>query len=282
MRPGQPSRTMVNTAVQRAAHQVFDEHPLILVDPIAVGLVPEASEERIRASAIELQSMKVNRASMALRNRFAEDRLAVAVQRGVRQYVIAAAGLDTFPWRQPAWANKLRIFFADLPHSLSWARAQFCAHDLHKPANTTFVPIDLETKQPGCDLVRFGLVPYEPVFVSALGIVQFLTSDSIDALLSFVASSPAGSEIVLSCHPSPESLAGAARTGIAASIERGTELGEPWLTLTSPAEMIERLRRAGFRTIEHLSAEAAQERYFAGRKDGLKASAGLNMIAAGV
>ena len=47
MLPGQPSRTLLRSAIRRAAHQLLDD-PLILNDPIVVGLVPEASEQAIR------------------------------------------------------------------------------------------------------------------------------------------------------------------------------------------------------------------------------------------
>ena len=41
---GQPSQTMLQTALLRAAHQVLDA-PRIFEDPIAVDLVPEASRD---------------------------------------------------------------------------------------------------------------------------------------------------------------------------------------------------------------------------------------------
>ena len=46
MSAGQPSQTMVQAAVLRAAHQLLDE-PRIFDDPIAVDLVPEASRDAI-------------------------------------------------------------------------------------------------------------------------------------------------------------------------------------------------------------------------------------------
>jgi O-methyltransferase involved in polyketide biosynthesis len=49
MIPGQPSRTLLTPAVARAAHQLFDA-PLILDDPLAIGLVPETSREAILGS----------------------------------------------------------------------------------------------------------------------------------------------------------------------------------------------------------------------------------------
>ena len=112
MLPGQPSQTMLRTATLRAAHQVLDR-PLILHDPIAVGLVPNSSEQAVLATLDQHLNPVALRLHFALRSRFAEDRLAEAATRNVRQYVIVGSGLDTFPWRQPDYARHLKIFAAD-------------------------------------------------------------------------------------------------------------------------------------------------------------------------
>lgn len=43
------SETAMATALFRAAHQLLDERPLLLDDPVAVGLIPNASERALRA-----------------------------------------------------------------------------------------------------------------------------------------------------------------------------------------------------------------------------------------
>src|SRR5262245_40975847 len=123
MLPGQPSQTLLVPTVARAAHQVLDV-PLILNDPIAVGLVPEVSREAILEAVEEHRAAPaiLFRSLFTLRSRFAEDRLAAAVARGVRQYVMLGAGLETFPWRQPDFAHDLHVFFSDHPSTLTWAR----------------------------------------------------------------------------------------------------------------------------------------------------------------
>src|SRR5262245_30204696 len=106
MERAQASRTIWRPALLRAAHQILDEEPKILVDRISVGLVPESTEHAIRAQADTLREPPVQlvRSAFLLRARFAEDELADAVRRGARQYVILGAGLDTFALRQPAFA----------------------------------------------------------------------------------------------------------------------------------------------------------------------------------
>src|SRR5262245_18369494 len=104
MFPGRPSQTMLRTATLRAAHQLLDKPP-ILHDPIAVGLVPKSSEQAVLATLDECLDTGALRLYLALRSRFAEHRLAEAVPRDVRQYVIVGAGLVTFPWRQPEYSR---------------------------------------------------------------------------------------------------------------------------------------------------------------------------------
>jgi len=279
--PSEPSRTMVQTAIVRAAHQVLDR-PLILEDPLAVGLVPEASEQAILATETDHRSVANTRrrAAVVLRSRFAEDRLADAVERGVSQYVIAAAGLDTFPWRQPDFARKIHIYFADLPGSLIWVRARLRQRGLSQPSNLTFVPVDLERRDIGCQLVKFGFDPRAPTFCSALGIVQFLTAGAVDALLQFAAEARHQSEIVLSFTPPDDELGPKEIAGLKLSLERGENFGERWLTRLRAAELVERFERFGFRKIVHLTPEMAQQRYFGDRTDALSAPRTGQVIAA--
>jgi len=91
----------------RAAHQLIDGQPKILDDPISIGLVEEATPERIAARRAALLSPKlmVPRAAVVLRSRYAEDLLAQAAGRRVTQFVVLGAGLDTFAYRQPAFAR---------------------------------------------------------------------------------------------------------------------------------------------------------------------------------
>jgi hypothetical protein len=45
--------------------------------------------------------------------------------------------------------------------------------------------------------------------------------------------------------------------------------GTPFISFFTPPALLDLARAAGFRTVEHVSAEALGERYFAGRIDGL-------------
>jgi methyltransferase (TIGR00027 family) len=280
---GQPSQTMVQTALLRAAHQLLDE-PRIFDDPIAVDLVPEASRDAILRAEPKYRTplLSGRRAHVVLRSRFAEDRLAAAAVRDVRQYVIAAAGLDTFPWRQPGFARQMRIFVADVPESLAVLQDCVRRRGLPQPANLAYVPLDLEHKEPLEPLVAAGFDPRLPTFCSALGIVQFLTLEAVDALLRFAAGRAKGSEIVLSFTPPDDELDERSLRRVRESEVRTQDYGEPWLTRLRPSQLTARLRLLGFSDIELLTPDLANQRYFHGRSDGLASTPSGQVMAAAV
>jgi methyltransferase (TIGR00027 family) len=277
----QPSRTLLGPAIRRAAHQLLDA-PLIFDDPIAVGLVPEASEELIRSHEAEHQTKEsvLLRSLFALRSRFAEDRLRNATGRGVLQYVIVGAGLDTFPWRQPASAQRMTIFLADHASSLAWTEARFRERGFSLPSNLIFVPLDLEQDNVETTLAAHGFNRHAQAFLSVLGVTQYLGRSSVETLLRFAASLEAGSEIVFTFVPNEDELDGLDREFASASANRTARLGEPWKTRFAATELSAILRRIGFADFFHLTPELAEQTYFRDRQDELHAPGWEQLIAA--
>lgn len=283
MLPGQPSRSMVRTAMRRAAHQLLDQ-PRIFHDPVAVGLVPEASENAILGAVEEHRAPlpTLLRALFAFRSRFAEDRLAQAVLRGVRQYVVVGAGLDTFAWRQPAFARDLRIFYVDHPCSLDWTTAQFRLCGLTPPPNLSFVAADLEAQELDARLYEGGFEREIGTFCSMLGVTQYLSRDAVEAHFRFAASLPTQSEIVFSFAPPDDELEGDQLAAAVHSVTLTEAMGEPWITRMRPTEAFDFLTRLGFGEVFHLTPKRANQRYFAGRDDMLRAPHLEQLIAATV
>jgi methyltransferase (TIGR00027 family) len=283
MLAGQPSQSMVRTAMRRAAHQLLDR-PLIFEDPVAVGLVPEASQDAILAAAGEHRASvsTLIRALFAVRSRFAEDRLAQAASRGVRQYVIVGAGLDTFAWRQPAFARAMQVYYVDHPSSLAWTMEQFGRRGLSTPPNLSFVPVDLEAQDLAAQLDEHGLARDVATFCSVLGVTQYLSHGAVLALFRFAASLPEQSEIVFSFTPPDDELEGDELTAAIDSAARTASTGEPWMTRLRPSEAFGLLAHLGFGEVFHLTPKRAQQRYFAGRDDGLRASTFEQLMAATV
>ena len=80
----EPSGTAIAVAMLRAAHQVLDDDPKILVDPLAIGLVPGSREEELRANAETLQTpyLRAIRAILVMRSRYVEDVLREVIASG--------------------------------------------------------------------------------------------------------------------------------------------------------------------------------------------------------
>ena len=106
------SETALGVAVLRAVHQMMDGEPKILNDPVIVQMLEEETRARIQThpELYQLPHRRALRSRVLIRSRFAEDQLAEAVTRGVKQFVLLGAGMDTFAYRQPDWANDLRIY----------------------------------------------------------------------------------------------------------------------------------------------------------------------------
>jgi methyltransferase (TIGR00027 family) len=191
-----PSTTALGVAWLRAAHQILDDEPRVLVDPVVVPLLGPRAETHVRAreAAYRTPGLSALRAHVVLRSRFTEDRLQRAVERGVRQYVLLGAGFDTFAYRQPEWARVLRIIEVDQPASQQAKRDRIEAAGIPVPSNLTFAAIDFERQTLRDGLVAHGVDLGAPAFVSCLGVLVYLTRAAVVDLFAFVASLPPGSE----------------------------------------------------------------------------------------
>ncbi|MGO8961209.1 MAG: class I SAM-dependent methyltransferase [Streptosporangiaceae bacterium] len=107
------------------------------------------------------------RAQVICRSRYAEDRLAEAVARGVRQYVLVGAGLDSFGYRS-ALADQVRVFEVDHRDTQDWKRAALAAARIDVPAGVTFAAA-LGTDSLTAALQASGFDFGQPAVVSWLG-----------------------------------------------------------------------------------------------------------------
>ena len=229
-------------------------------------LGPDA-ERAVRDEPGRFQSppARALRSHVVLRSRFAEDSLHDAVTRGATQYVLLGAGLDTFAYRQPAWARAIEIVEVDHPASQADKRERLGAAGIEIPGNVRYADIDFERETLAEGLLRSGIAFDQPTFFSWLGVTMYLTREAIDAVLKTVASFPRGSEIVLTFAQPP--APGDDMSSLAA---RAAHVGEPWISYFTPEELEAVLRGHGFPEVFFLIREEAFTRYYDGRQDGLE------------
>ena len=259
MEPGQASRTALAAARYRAAHQLL-EGGRVFTDPLATVLLG-ATRESLTGESAQQPAARGMRLFIAARSRFAEESLAAAVARGVRQYVLLGAGLDTFAHRNPFADAGLRVFEVDHPATQGWKRTRLAEAGLTPPASLTFAPVDFERQTPADGLAAAGFDAARPAFFAWLGVVIYLTREAVLETLRVIASLPAGSEVVFD-YGVPRSAYPAAQQDYHARRDaRMAALGEPWLTRFDPAEIAAELTALGFDELEDLSPREVARRF---------------------
>jgi methyltransferase (TIGR00027 family) len=133
MEEAQPSSTALGAAMFRAAHQLLDDPPKIFDDTFALRLcgcenetalrvqLDQVAAEIARRASIDFAQIALRhlRASVIVRSRYVEDELDRAIKRGVSQYVILGAGLDSFAYRRSDVAKVLRVLKSIIPRRKS-------------------------------------------------------------------------------------------------------------------------------------------------------------------
>lgn len=264
-----PDNTAVRTALWRALHVAIDAPPYVFEDE--VGLQLAAPDEGWRDRPDMSSFTRPFRASILARARFIEDLVEQRVARGVAQYVILGAGLDTFAQRRPEFASRLHVFEIDQPGPQVWKRQRLIDLGFGIPAFLRLVPVDFEVGDAWWErLTASGFDVGRPAIVASTGVSMYLTKDAIAATLRQVAALAPGSTLAMSFMLPIELTDPELRPGIERAMAGARASGTPFISFFAPAEMLALARAAGFREVQHVSAAALAERYFAGRTDGLR------------
>lgn len=277
MKSGQPSRTAYGVAKRRATHQLLDQRPLVLDDPIAVRILGPGTDTDIFADAGQHDHpfSRAMRAFMVGRSRYAEDNLHKAISNGVRQYIVLGAGLDTFAYRNPYPQEKLRVFEVDHPATQQWKREMLANAGIAVPASLTFAPVDFESQSLSDGLRESGFQFDQPAFCSWLGVTPYLTLEAFRATVRCIGKFPQGSGVSFEYSLERSSLGPREQMAYDFIAERVKAAGEPFQLAFSPAAMHEELTAAGFLRIEEALSEELNERYFKDRTDGLRLGSGV-------
>jgi methyltransferase (TIGR00027 family) len=239
---GQPSLTAFTAAAARAAHLIVDGDPPIFADTLAGAMLGDRAEDFIgyhRAHGTH-PVLAGARAQVTCRSRYAEDSLAGAARRGVGQYVVLGAGLDSFAYRSPL-AGQVRVFEIDHPATQDYKRRIRPA-----PDGLTFVPVDFTADSLRDGLDRAGFDAAGPAFVSWLGGTMYLDSSAVERTVSVLGGFAPGTELVAD-YMLPAGWRDAAGDTYADLIgQASAEQGEPWLSLFTPDTMAALLARHGF------------------------------------
>ena len=263
MEDGKVSTTALMMAAARAAHLIVDN---------TIGLLGDAADELIgphRAAGERAQFYANLRTIGVTRSRYTEDRLAEAVERGVAQYVILGAGLDSFAYRSP-FAGRVSVFEVDHPATQAWKRERLASAEIAVPGGVSFVPVDFQVDSLRPRLVNSGFDVERPAFVSWLGVTNYLSREAVTATLGAIGDLARPTELVVQYWLPAEMRDDLGRAHVELITATAAASGEPWLTFFSPTEMEELLNDCGFDVIEQVGQEQWIDASLWERSDDLK------------
>lgn len=265
-----PDGTAVRTALWRAMHRQVDPPPHVLEDEIGLKLAGPDDGWRDRPD-MDPQATRLFRASIVARARFIEDLVAEQAGRGVGQYVILGAGLDSFAQRRPEIASGLTVFEVDQPGHQAWKRQRLIELGFGVPEWLRFVAVDFEAGESWPRrLAEAGFDADLPAVVVSAGVSMYLTKEANAAALRQVASLATGSTFATTFILPLELADPDVRPGLEMAARGARAAGTPFISFFTPTEMQALAREAGFREVRHVSAASLALRYFAGRTDGLR------------
>lgn len=279
MREATPSSTAITVSLMRAVHTRTAPLPLI-DDPWGERLIPVAviaaigqalfnasSGEPGDAASIDVDALlraSPANANVVLRSRYTEDALQDALVRGVSQYVLIGAGMDSYALRVPAGAGHVQIFEVDHPATQTFKTQRIAECGLSLADSVHFLAADLSQQALGSVLQDSAFDATQPAFFSLLGVTMYLSPEDNRATMREIATCSApGSELVFSyldqaMFSAPPTEAGATFMDMQGQV---AAQGEPFVSGFDPESLGNNLEKLGLRLEEDLSDIDLIERY---------------------
>jgi methyltransferase (TIGR00027 family) len=186
------------------------DKPLI-DDPFAeplVGAVGVDLWSRLAAGELDLADLDHDAAlgmqrmtdNMAVRTKFFDEFFIDATNRGIRQAVILAAGLDSRAYRL-AWPAGTTVYEIDQPDVIEFKSRTLAELGAEPTARRRTVAMDLRYDWPSA-LIEEGFDPNQPAAWSAEGLLGYLPPDAQDRLLDTITElSAPGSRVAVESVP---------------------------------------------------------------------------------
>jgi methyltransferase (TIGR00027 family) len=276
----EPDHTAVRVALWRAMHVRVDAPPHVLEDEIGLRLAAPADGWQDRPDMDPVFTSGF-RAAIVARARFIEDLVAERAGRGTGQYVLLGAGLDTFAQRRQDLASRLVVFEADQPGTQAWKRQRLIDLGYGVPEWLRLVPVDFEegaSWQEEAALAGFDAA--RPAVVASTGVSMYLTREANQATLRDLAKLAPGSSVAMTFLLPLDLVDERDRQGWIMAENGARSSGTPFISFFDPEEFLDLARSAGFSDVRHVSGRDLNDRYFAGRPDGLRMSTGEDFLVA--
>jgi len=267
----EPDNTAVRTALWRALHMQVDAKPHILEDEIGLKLIAPPDDWMERP---DMKFTKRLRASIVARSRFIEDLIIAQSQKGIDQYVILGAGLDTFAQRKSDIAAKLQIYEIDQPDTLAWKQKRLADIGFTKPNNLHFVSVDFEMSSWWKALLKSGFDTNKSAVIACTGVTLYLSKAAIIDTLNQIAKLALGSTLAMAFYLPIELLDEEDKAMQEIADKGARAAGTPFVSFFSPEEILVLANLAGFKEAKTISTKDMEQVYFTDRADGLFPASG--------
>jgi len=267
----QPDNTALRTALWRALHVFDDDEPHIIEDTVGYELIEPGEDWKERP---DMKYTKRLRASIVARARFVEDLAKEEIAKGVKQYVLLGAGLDSFAQRNTGISSQIDIYEIDQPDTLTWKEEKLVQHGYPLPSTLHFVPVDFERYSWWEELLKRGFNPAMTAFVSCTGVTLYLTKDAITDTLKKMTLLAPDSTIAIAFYLPLEELDEEDRPLLEMSIKGAAVSGTPFRSFCTKEEIERLAKEVGLKNIETVATKEMRDRYFKNRTDGLVPASG--------
>lgn len=278
------------TAAMRAAHLLYHQ-PVVFNDPYALQLTSPAlrrvCQNRFFGWLLSRKSISESlrpiTAQVVSRAKYAEEKLEQAVSKGISQYVIISAGLDSFCLRRPDFSADLQIYEIDHPATQQVKQKRLGEILDSSPKGVEFLAADLEKQAIADALSDSSFLKDEKAFFSWLGTVPYLSEDAVFNVLRDLASFAArGSEIVFDYSIPTYLWPLEERQALVRVLRVIGRRGEPVKSFFEPDAFPDEVSRLGYHVFENTSPTELNERYFVDRSDGLVTHSAAYIIHAAI
>jgi len=294
MEENQVSKSALITAFSRGYHAKYDS-PKVFNDFIVYDLFTE--KERASMIKTVLQIGKVLDPAYAAtftdedsalawsmqqgsivsltvsRSRFTEDTLLEAIKKGVQQYVILGAGMDTFAFRHSELQERLQVFEVDHPVTQEYKCQRITELGWKTPSNLNFIPVDFTKENLKTALSHSSYDPKALTFFSLLGVTYYLHREALFTTLRTIAKiSPSGSSIVFDYFSTEKFAPDKESESNKQVIQGAQKSGEPLKSIFDPSTLADDIAILGLSLHENLSPTEIKENYFLGRLDNYNAT----------
>jgi methyltransferase (TIGR00027 family) len=272
----------------RAAHFLYHQ-PVVFNDPYALQLTSptmrQACQNRFIGWLLRRQfiseSLRPITAQVVARARYAEEKLAQAVSKGISQYVIIGAGFDSFCLRRPDFSAGLQIYEIDHPATQQIKQKRLMEILDSSPKGVEFLAVNLEKRTIAEALSASSFLKDEGAFFSWLGTVPYLSEETVFKVLRDLAAfATRGSEIVFDYSIPTSMWAPEERPALVRILRIIERRGESFRSFFEPDDFPENVSRLGYHIFENISPAELNKKYFSDRADGLAThSAAYNLHA---